>query len=282
MAAEQRIALLLGDPVGHSLSPLIHNTAFRATDFPGLYLATRVPPQSLESAVSGLRDPQILGANVTIPHKSAVVPFLDGLSSVAKDIGAVNTIVRHEDGELIGHNTDVEGFLAPLEDVSLEGVTATVFGNGGAARAVIYGLLRNANLQGIAVLGRSAKKSERLIEELQPLDPRGIVSAHPFNAAIEIVCESRLIVNATPVGMHPIINETPWSRPDVLHPDQIVYDLVYTPTKTRLLREAEAQGATIIGGLDMLVAQAAAAFSLWTRRSFPTTEVLQALSDTIL
>lgn len=251
-------------------------------DISALYLATRVPAQSLPAAIEGLRDPQVLGANVTIPHKTSVIPYLDGLSSVAEAIGAVNTIVRHDDGLLIGHNTDVEGFLAPLDVDSLSGLSATVFGNGGAARAVVYALLMNTQPQRVTIIGRSEEKVQRFIEEMRPFDPNSYLTADTFDDVnIDTVRDSGLIVNTTPLGMHPNISHTPWNHPETFYSNQIVYDLVYNPSKTRLLQEAAIGHATTISGLDMLITQAAAAFRLWTKQSFPEAHVLHTLNDAI-
>lgn len=288
VSADTRFVTLLGDPVGHSLSPAIHNAAFRATGVDAVYVASRVRPGDVEDAVRGLRALGALGANVTIPHKEAVVSALDAVTERARAVGAVNTIVcetRNPDdtasgpARLRGDNTDVAGFLEPLDDLSSNGdpastdelrdAPACVLGAGGAARAVVYGLLTRFTPERLTVVARRPEQAEALARDLADYDVNGGLAVTTFDDASPAVRQSRLVVNATPVGMHPEIGATPWPDADDFGPDHVVYDLVYTPEETRLLREAEDRGATTLGGLDMLVGQAAAAFTQWTGRDFP-------------
>jgi len=272
--ARTRLAFLLGDPVEHSLSPRMHNAAFRRQGLNWVYLAARVPAAALPEAVRGLRALGVAGANVTIPHKQAVVPMMDSLSPEAEAVGAVNTIVcRREAGavRLHGDNTDVAGFLAPLRPYAdrLRGTPMAVLGAGGAARAVVYALLTTFAPARLTVVARDPAKASRLLEAFAAHDAGGTLRAVAWAGAKEAVRTSRLLVNATPVGMHPDVTRTPWPHLTGFGPGQLVYDLVYTPETTRLLREAAARGATTLGGLDMLVGQAAAAYTQWTRRPFP-------------
>jgi shikimate dehydrogenase len=277
--ADTQIVTLLGHPVEHSLSPRIHNAAFRAQDVNAVYVATPVHPDRLHAGVEGLQALQFLGANVTVPHKEAVRPLLDDVSERAAAVGAVNTIVR--DGETLrGDNTDVEGFLTPLVRAMGEALTDTrmlVFGAGGAARAVAYGLLDHYRPEALTLVARRPAQAEALAADLGGYDPQDALRVSTFEAAGDAVRASRLLVNATPLGMAPETDGTPWPDAGDFGADHVAYDLVYTPEQTRFLRDAADQGATTIGGLDMLVQQAAAAYRQWTGRTMPTDSVYDAL-----
>ena len=283
--ASTRLVTLIGQPVEHSRSPEIHNTAFRAQDVNAAYVATPVAPEALSAAVEGLRALGFLGANVTVPHKEAVRPLLDTVTERAAAVGAVNTIVREprDDGpdRLWGDNTDVEGFLTPLADregTALDGAPMLVFGAGGAARAVVYGLLAEYRPERLTIVARRSEQAEGLAADFAEYDANGALRVSSFEEAALSVQASRLVVNATPLGMAPDRRgQTPWPNTEDFGPDHVVYDLVYTPEKTRLLREAEAQGAAPLGGLDMLVEQAAAAYRQWTGRDMPTKAVYETL-----
>jgi len=283
--AETNVVTLLGHPVEHSLSPRIHNTAFRAQGVNAVYVATPVRPAAIEEAVDGLRAMQFLGANVTVPHKEAVRPLLDEVSDRAAAVGAVNTIVRVErddapDG-LRGDNTDVEGFLTPLKEQmgeALEGARMVVFGAGGAARAVVYGLLDRYAPERLTLVARRPEQAEALAADLDGYDAADALRVSTFDGAASAVRNSRLLVNATPLGMAPDHSDrTPWPEATDFTPDHIAYDLVYHPEETRFLCEAEAQGATTVGGLTMLVEQAAASYRQWTERPMPTEAVYEVL-----
>lgn len=284
LTARTRLVTLIGHPVEHSLSPHIHNPAFRAQGIDAVYVATPVRPEVLEPAVEGLRALQFLGANVTVPHKEALHPLLDEISERAAAVGAVNTIVREERaGEdcLRGDNTDVEGFLRPLKKQAEEGLTGTsmlIFGAGGAARAVVYGLLTHYDPERLTVVARRPDQAETLAADLAEYDAADALRVSTFDEAALSVRSSRLLVNATPLGMAPDHRrQTPWSSVEDFGPDQVAYDLVYAPEETRFLQEAADQGATPIGGLDMLVEQAAASYRQWTDREMPREVVYNAL-----
>lgn len=283
--ASTRLVTLLGHPVEHSLSPRIHNAAFRAHDANAVYVASPVPPDAIESAVEGLRALGFLGANVTVPHKETVQPFLDAVTDRATAVGAVNTIICEERNgapdALRGDNTDVEGFLTPLRDRvegELDGTSMLVFGAGGAARAVVYALLAHYAPERLTIVARRPEQAEILAEDLADHDATDALRVSTFKEAALSIRASRLIVNATPLGMAPDQKQqTPWPSADDFGPEHVVYDLVYTPEETRLLRDAAAHGATPIGGLDMLVEQAAASYQQWTGREMPREVVYGAL-----
>jgi shikimate dehydrogenase len=279
-----RIALL-GDPVAHSLSPRLHGAAFAAAGIDGSYEAWRVAAGDLGEAVAMLRSEGYAGANVTIPHKETVAQHLDALTERAEAVGAVNTIIaQREDGagggvRLVGDNTDVAGFLAPLEEARpeaptfaslLRGHEVVVFGAGGAARAVAYAALTALAPTRLTLAARTKRRAEKLARALSAFDESGALDVVSLDRAGERVEKAALLVNATPLGMHGAHEDaTPWPEASDLGTGHICYDLVYAPAQTRFLKDAVACGATPIGGLPMLVGQAAAAFEQWTGADWP-------------
>lgn len=273
-----RLAALIGDPVKQSFSPMIHNAAYRFLGVDAVYLAIRVPYDDLRDAVLGLRALGAMGVNVTLPHKQTVLELLDDVRSDARAIGAVNTIVMQEnDGavRLVGENTDVTGFLMPLAEVRdrIHDQSAVIFGAGGAARAVLYACQTSLRTAHVAVVVRNQAQGERMAEALAVHSEEMTVSVLPFEEAASAVSEAALVVNTTPVGMYPDVHESPWPSPSAFRQGQIVYDLVYNPVETRFLQEAESRGAVVLNGLEMLIAQAAAAHTLWTGLRMPVEEV---------
>lgn len=273
---------LLGYPLGHTLSPLLHNAAFRALGLDGVYLACPVPPDRLDAALAGLVALGFAGANVTIPHKESVRARLEAVSEQAAAVGAVNTLVVRREGEaawLFGDNTDVAGFLAPLAPwaEALGGAEAVVLGAGGAARAVAYALLTAFRPARLTLVARRPAQAAAVAAHLAGHDPAGALAVAGFAAARLALVRARLVVNTTPVGTAPGVEATPWPDVAAFGPHQLVYDLIYNPSPTRLLREAAARGARTLGGLPMLVEQAAAAFRQWTGRPMPTDAAYAAL-----
>ncbi len=273
---------LIGWPVGHSKSPAMHNAAFRAADVDGYYALLPVRPERVGEAVVGLRALGFRGANVTVPHKKAVIPFLDELSPEARAIGAVNTIIVQEDGALSGHNTDAAGFMedlqalgAPLDD--LRQSAALVLGAGGSARAVTYALASRG--VPVRLLARRPEQAQTLAGSLIPhLPAAGLVTAHAWPELHNLAADARLIVNCTPVGMTPHSDASPWPDDLPFRPRQMVYDLVYNPRRTRLMTQAQASGARAWNGLGMLVYQGARAWSLWTGLPAPI-EVMRTAAE---
>ncbi len=258
ISGKTRLFALLGDPVGHSLSPAMHNAAIAHLGLDCLYIAFAVKPEKLQAAVEGLQACGALGFNVTIPHKQAVIPLLDRLSEQARAIEAVNTVRIEADGTLSGTNTDVEGFVEPLKGRSWLGATATVLGSGGAALAVIAGLQQLQFAQ-IQVVGRDERKLTRLRERLS-------VSTLPWTALASALKRTDLLVNTTPIGLDGI--ESPVGQLD-MPPAATVYDLLYWPRPTRLLQLATERSLTRVDGLPMLVRQAEAALQFWTGKQVP-------------
>ena len=274
-----RLATLIGDPVGHSLSPAIHNAAYGIQGVDAVYLSMRVPIGQLRDAVVGLKAMGVMGINVTIPHKRSVVELLDEVRADAQAIGAVNTIVLKDDGNgstrLIGENTDVGGFIAPLAALreSIRDKSAVILGAGGAARAVLYACHTSLRPSKVTVVARKPARAQQMIDALAQYSPEKMVSVLPFDDARGAVLEAKLIVNTTPVGTYPGVHATPWMHVDSFRPGQVVYDVVYNPVETRFLRDAQSRGATVLNGMEMLLAQASAAHTLWTGLRMPIDEV---------
>lgn len=265
-----RLIALLGDPVSHSLSPAMHNAAFDHYGLDFAYVPLRVAAAGLKTALDAIRVFNFRGANVTLPHKTAVLPYLDELSESARMIGAVNTIVN-DNGRLVGTTTDPEGFLEGYREQghSFIGQSVAILGNGGSARTLAYALLMRDRPKRVVIVARDTEKSKRLAAEITErlgLDPKGampIPEAFPLQEYASLRDVIDVVVNTTPVGMHPNVDASPLS-PDHLLAGQIVYDIVYAPERTRLLRDAEARGLKTVGGLGMLVHQGRASFEIWT------------------
>lgn len=255
---------VIGAPIEHSLSPIIQNAALRAAGLDYVYAALPVHADALPSAVHGLRDAGIAGFNVTIPFKTEIIPLMDELSEDAQRIRAVNTVVIGADGRLVGHNTDVTGFLAGFEEraVSLTGKRAVLLGAGGAARAALWGLLRSGT-SSVVIGVRSAAKGEALAADFAA---DGDVRAYAFDdsAFHAALHTADIVVQTTPLGMTPCVGEMPPVDMAEFHSAAVVYDLIYTPAATRFLREAEGYGHVTINGETMLAAQGAEAFYIWT------------------
>ncbi|MBL7978595.1 MAG: shikimate dehydrogenase [Bacteroidetes Order II. Incertae sedis bacterium] len=275
---------VLGWPIHHSLSPLIHNAAFREQGLNRTYLASPVQPEHLAAAIRGLLALGFSGANVTLPHKEAAFRLMDQCSEAAQAIGAVNTIVCKVDEEgrpfLYGDNTDVVGFLAPLwpHVAAFAGKEAVVFGAGGATRAVLYGLLMHLDLSNIRLVVRSPEKAQGLVAAMRPYDPNEKISIAEWPVAGPAIRAAHLLVNATPKGMYPRVEESVWADVKDFGVHHTAYDLIYNPIQTRFLRDVADAGGKTIGGLEMFIGQAAAAYSQWTQAEMPVTVVREALN----
>lgn len=262
-----RSCFLIGHPVGHSLSPLIHRTAYESLGLDWHYGLMDVLEADLPSVLAAIDGVRVVGANVTIPYKQRVFELLDDCTDTARAVGAVNTVFV-EDGRRKGHNTDVEGFLAPLHTHrAISGRTALILGSGGAARAVAHALTAVLGWTDVTVAARN------------PATARALPGVHavPWDERSAAAEKADLIVNTTPIGMHPNGDASPLPENHPLRNGQIVYDLIYAPRETRLLQQASKAGATPIGGLPMLIGQAAAAFRIWTGQEMPREAVHEAL-----
>lgn len=270
------LCYLVGYPVGHSMSPPMHNAAFKALGLDYQYRLASVQPKTLGEWVEDtLRRPEVKGCSVTIPHKIEVMKYLDEVTDSAAEIGAVNTVVD-QDGHLTGTNTDSSGGIKALKEEygTLDGTNIVVLGAGGASRAIVYGLAQSRCT--VTVLNRTPERAEALVDDL--LDLPATLNHGPLKDLDRYVGEANIIVNATPVGMAPQTQSTPVPS-ELLHSGLLIYDVVYNPLKTRLLCEAEIAGARTLAGVKMLVYQGAEAFRLWTGRDPPIDLMLQTVLE---
>jgi shikimate dehydrogenase len=251
---------IIGDPIHHSLSPAMQNAAFAALGLNCTYIAFRVPTGELKESVESLRNINIAGFNVTVPHKIGVINYLDELDATAKTVGAVNT-VNNINGIFKGYNTDIYGFIEPLHKrkVDFQGMKVLLLGAGGAARAVVAALAQERGINNLTIANRNIDRAKELASIGSSL---GIKSeAVPLEMAQELSCISDLIVNATLLGMN---NETSLIDYQHINKGSIVYDIVYRPIVTDLIDNAKQAQAHVVYGYEMLIAQGARAFEIWT------------------
>ncbi len=262
-----KVYAVLGNPVAHSLSPVMHNRAFRETGYRGVYVALKVT--DIAGAIAGMRALGFSGASVTVPHKVAVMDHLDEIDPTARAIGAVNTVVN-QDGRLVGTNTDAEGAVAALkEKTRLKGRVLAVIGAGGAARAVAYGAVQKGAK--VVIVNRSEARGRSLSRFL---DCPFVPLAEFTGAGIDI------LVNTTPAGMSPRTDQLPVDA-GILTAEMVVMDAVYNPMKTRLLKEAEKRECKTVDGVAMFVYQGARQFSLWTGLAAPVEKMREAVAEAL-
>lgn len=272
---------VIGDPVEHSLSPLMHNRAIASLDVDYVYLALPVKSADLKNAIAGFEAIGLVGFSITIPHKQTIIPLLSEISTVAQGVGAVNTVYRTDQG-WIGTNTDIEGFISPLQRYNRDWsqTTVVILGCGGAARAVVVGCAQLGCTE-IHVLGRNQEKLGQFKESWINSSLAITIHTHPWEQLPELLAQANLLVNATPVGMYPKVEHSPVDELAMarLPENAIAYDLIYTPNPTQFLRQAKEQGAIAIDGLEMLVQQGAAAFKIWLGQTPPVDIMRHALQE---
>jgi shikimate dehydrogenase len=272
IAGSTQLLGVIGCPIAHSLSPVLQNAALvsrgmalghAALEY--VYVPLKVESRDLEAALLGMAALGWRGFNVTIPHKQAVIPYLQQVSPLAQAVGAVNTVWRQADAWM-GTNTDVQGFLTPLLSYGIDWrtINACILGGGGASRAVIAACAQ-LGCQNVHVIGRDLSKLRILQQSLLNTELKLAIQVHDWQSLSELLPNTGLLVNTTPVGMHPQVRESPLQAAEVaLLPTQaIVYDLIYTPRPTALLTLAQKHGCTVLDGLEMLIYQGAAAFEIW-------------------
>jgi len=260
-----KVLCVIGYPIEHSMSPIMHNVAINELKLDFIYLAFNIHPNNLSLAVKGFRVFNIMGINVTIPFKQKITKFLDEIEPMAQKIGAVNTI-KNDEGYLIGRNTDAEGAMKAILDAgySISGKHILLLGAGGAARALAYIMAKEANK--IVIANRTEKRAIKLANELKKYFNTNIEGKN--NSASVLKRESKkadILINTTPIGMYPNVQFSPIPT-EFLHEDLIVYDIVYNPLETTLIKYATEKGCKTISGLDMLINQGALAFEWWTNR----------------
>jgi shikimate dehydrogenase len=280
ISGKTRICGIIGDPIEHSLSPVMQNAAFREMGLDYAYLPFRVKAGNLVKAIEGLKALEIAGINVTIPHKVAVIPLLDEIDSLAQRIGAVNTIVNHS-GKLKGFNTDAMGFYEALKtnNIVVTKKKLIILGAGGAARAIAF-ILADKGVE-LTILNRSLCSAQfiadRVFQEFKTEIRVGELNVNSLKTTLE---GADIVVNTTSVGMSPQKAETPIPL-DLLKKEQVIVDIIFNPLKTLLLTEAEKKGARAISGIEMLVRQGAAGFELWTGLRAPIEIMRKAASEAL-
>ena len=275
-----KIIGLIGHPIKHSYSPIIHNITIELKKLDYIYLPFDVPAASLKSALKGMIAFDIKGFNVTIPHKENILQHMHTISEEASIIGSVNTIVN-EQGKLSGYNTDVNGILETLLPYKNEisGNEVSLVGAGGASRAVIYSLVRYFKPSKINLINRTEERAETLknyFVDKMKYDSFDTMELFPPNL-VNVFKNSKLIINASAVGMFPDSEDTITELNESFQKDQIVFDLVYNPTQTKLLKMAACEGAITLDGIKMLVYQAARSFELWTGEKMPVEQIKKSL-----
>jgi len=249
---------IIGDPIDHSLSPVIHNAAFRSLNLDSTYIAYRIQKNELEAGIEALKKIKIAGFNVTIPHKTEMMKFLDETDDLCNMCGAVNTVVNN-DGILKGYNTDVDGFLDPIKrrNLTIKDSEVLLLGAGGAARAIIAGVVKE-KANKITIANRTLKNATELVEFTKNIG--GNATAITLEETEQFISEYKFIINSTSVGLRNEPSLIPTNR---INENSIVCDIVYTPMNTDLINNAKKNGATIIYGYEMLLSQASRSFEIW-------------------
>jgi|RhiMetdeSRZDD1v2_1073273.scaffolds.fasta_scaffold23278_9 shikimate dehydrogenase len=273
MSSPIKTYCIIGDPVQHSLSPVMQNSAFSALGINSSYISFRVPSRELKTSIESLKSIGIAGFNVTIPHKISILAYLDGLDKTASKSNAVNT-VKNEGGKLIGYNTDLYGFIQPLykRNIDFKGLKILILGAGGAAYAIVTALSYEKEIDEIIIVNRSSQNASILVQHGLKLGLN--IHKEDFNNLPKIALESDLIVNATSIGLN---NENSPIGRDNINPKGIVYDIVYKPIITDLLGKAKDVNAKVVYGYEMLLAQGAQAFKIWTGLDAPIHAMKKAL-----
>ena len=277
-----KIVGVIGHPIKHTLSPAMHNYAFNKLKLDYVYLPFDISSTGLKDSLKGMIALGIKGINVTVPHKERIMEYMDELSDSAKIVGAVNTVVN-DNGTLIGYNTDVNGIIETLKEFKddINGKTVSVLGAGGAARSVIYTLINNFNVKKINIINRTVEKAESLKDYFSSKMLFEKIKTYELIPpdVTEILAKSKLIINASSIGMSPEDDDSPTTIPESFSNNQIVFDIVYNPRETKFLALAKSQGALTINGLKMFVEQGAKSFELWTNETMPTDQISELLSN---
>jgi shikimate dehydrogenase len=275
LSGKTRVCGVIGDPIEHTLSPLMQNAAFKALKLEYVFLAFKVKSAQVEKAVDGIRALNIRGLNVTMPHKSKVMNFLDRIDLSAQIVNSVNTILNKEN-KLFGFNTDGVGALKALRENGVEpkGRKVLLLGAGGAARAIAYTMAKESDE--LTVLNRTVKQAQELAKLLEKTANKKIIAGSLSPSEIQRnLQDSDILINATSIGMKPKADESLVAT-KLLRPNLAVMDIVYNPIETKLAKEAKAAGAKVVSGIEMLIYQGAASFEIWTGKSAPIEVMRQA------
>ena len=276
--AKTKICVLIGDPVEHSFSPLIHNAGYNALGINFVYVACLV--KNLEHAIKGIRALNIRGASITIPHKVKAISYVDKLDDLAQKIGSINTIVNQE-GELIGYNSDGMGALKAFQDrtIDLKGKSVLVLGSGGVARAITFSLVMRGEVKRLHILGIIEDEMNILIEDLRKTGRIDIQGTRLQEDILQkTLSTSDILINCTPIGMYPKTEESPVPS-SFLRSGLLVFDVVYNPPQTTLLKDAQRAGCVTVSGLEMFINQAIVQFELWTGEKAPVDAMKKVLLE---
>ncbi|MBQ2353959.1 MAG: shikimate dehydrogenase [Methanobrevibacter sp.] len=272
------IVALIGHPVEHSFSPPMHNRAFEKLNLDYVYVAFDVEPANLKSAIEGAKALNIKGFNVTIPHKISVMEFLDEIDEVARLIGAVNTI---DFKNMKGYNTDGIGAVEAIEEVtSIKGKNVVIAGAGGASRAISF-YIAKYGADAMTILNRNPLKAQNLASDVSNSGLIGEVKSDSISEINAYLADADILIDTTPVGMHPNVDDEPIATSQNMHEDLVVFDTVYNPNETVLLKEAIKAGAKPVYGIKMLLYQGAESFKIWTGHDAPVDEMEMALRKTL-
>ncbi|MEM3061247.1 MAG: shikimate dehydrogenase [Candidatus Bathyarchaeia archaeon] len=282
ITGKTKLCCLIGSPVEHSLSPVMHNAAFKALSLDYAYVAFNVSKTRLKNAIHGIKALGIHGVNVTTPHKTSIIKFLEKFDESASEVKAVNTILN-VNSRLIGYNTDGIGAIEALKKngVSLKDKKVVLLGAGGAARAISFSLINNECK--LVVFNRTFSRAKKLVEELRKKGKSVEISCYRLSDKNlkEELSDANVLINATSIGMRPRENES-LVKKELLKPSLYVFDIVYDPLETKLLKDAKSIGAHAINGLEMLVYQGAASFKIWTGKDAPIEVMKDAIRSKLL
>ena len=255
---------VIGDPIDHSMSPNIHNAAFRHLKLDHTYIAYKIPAGELVAGIEALKAIKIAGFNVTIPHKIEMMKFLDEMDTTCKVIGAVNTVLN-EDGKLKGYNTDMIGFLDPIKkkNLTIKDSQVLLLGAGGAARAIVTAMIKE-KADKITIVNRNQENANKLVDFAKQIG--GNVNTVSMQESNELIADYKFIINSTSIGMK---NEPSPISTENINKNSVVYDIVYQPINTDLIKKSKENGATIIYGYEMLLSQAACSFEIWHKMEAP-------------
>lgn len=279
---ETDLFCLIGDPVEKSLSPVIHNYSFKKNNIDGVYLNFKIEKNCINDFINTVRVLNIKGFNVTIPHKTDILEYLDEIDEKAKKLGAVNT-VKNENGKLIGYNTDGIGYLRMLEEerVNVKGSKILIVGAGGAARGIIFSLIEEKP-EKILILNRTLSKAENIQNELKLLEEKTTkIEIDTLDNKDLDLNEYELIINCTAIGMYPHVDEVPIEI-DRLSKEAVITDIIYKPLETKLLKEAKNRGNKVIGGIGMLINQGLLSEEIWTEKNIDSKEIVNYIKEKIV
>lgn len=279
ITGKTKILGIIGNPIEHSMSPIFQNAAIALLGLDYVYVPFAVKKEDLEGLFTTFKAVDVRGFNVTIPHKESVLPFLHHVSDTARKIGAVNTVWLNQ-GEWYGTNTDIDGFIYPLQQLNRNWseITPLVLGYGGASRAVVVGCSELLGCPEVKIFGRNKAKLEIFRESWAKTDLKAKISVYSWDELSNFIPHSSLIVNTTPVGMSSLTDESPLTpqQSSLIKQSAIAYDLIYNRS-TLFLRQGKSQGATTIDGSEMLIKQGAIAFKIWTGKDAPESAMRETL-----